>query len=131
MNCGENVGIGGFVDTERLFTEQVFSGLYNVYIELFMEIVRYSAINRINQRGAKQLVVVLCGNSDRINVTSEPTEHGRIGIANADDAWYDILIEQVAPACCCAGEFATHQATTNNSEVYFTLLHNAPRLSLF
>ena len=37
--CGQNVGIGSFVDTERLFTKQVFSSLYNVYIELFVEIV--------------------------------------------------------------------------------------------
>ena len=50
MNCGKNVGIGGFVDAERLFTEQVFSSLYDVYIELFVKIVRYGTVNRINQR---------------------------------------------------------------------------------
>src|SRR5438876_573100 len=120
------MGIGSFVDTERLFTKQVFSSLYNVYVKLFVEIVRYSAVNRINLRGAKQLVVVLCRDSDRINVTGEPSEHGRICIANANDAWYDVLIEQVEPARCCAGEFAAHQATANNSEIYFTLLHCSP-----
>ena len=71
----------------------MFSSLYDIYIELFVKIVRYSAVNRINQRGAKQFVIVLCRYPDRINVISEPTKHSRVCIANANDTRHDILIE--------------------------------------
>src|SRR5689334_9250748 len=125
-----DVMIGGQINAKGLLAEQVFARLNNIDVEPLMQIVWHSTVDGIDLRAAQQIVIVLSDNLECCEIVLEPAEHGGIGIADADDTWHNILLQQMAPAGDGACKLTSHQAAANNAKFHFAFLHDSWLLSL-
>src|SRR5713101_3942317 len=119
-----NARVSGLVNTERLLAEQMFSGFDDIHVQPLVQVMRNGAVDGVDGGRVQQVEIVLGGDLNALEMICEPLEHGRVGVANAGNTRDDVLIEQVAPARHGAAKFASHQATADNSEVDYTLLHD-------
>ena len=83
LRCGHNVGVGGLVNAERLLAEQVFPGLYNVHIQLLVQVVGNGAVDRLDIGRVQQFCIVPRGDLNAVKGTCEPVEHSGVGITDA------------------------------------------------
>lgn len=125
LYLGQNALVSDKVNAERFLAQQVFSGLNDVHVQFFMQVVRHGAVDGLNVVGVEQVVTVCGGYMNAVEIVCKPVEHGGVAIADAYDARHDIQVEQVAPASRRAAKFAPHQAAADHAKVDDTLLHRS------
>lgn len=107
------------VHAEGLFAEKMLSGLQNVDVELLVQHMRDSTIDRIDLGIGQKLLIIGGELANSRHMIPEPVEQRRVGITDGDDFRSRLHIGQMQPARRSARELAPHQTAADDAEAEY------------
>ena len=114
--------VGGEVDPERLLAEQVLAGCEAGDVELLVQVMRHSAVDRLDRVVCEQLPVVGIQSRPRFEAL-EPREGLGARVADGRDLRTHAEVGQVDPARGGARELAAHQTAADHAEAHMPVSH--------
>jgi len=111
------------VDAEGFFAEEVLARIYDVNVDLLVQIVRNGAIYGVDVVFVEKLSVVRGRIFDAVEIIGEPVSCVLVYVGNANDHGRGDVFREMAPSCRRGGKFATHKSTADNGKSDLFLIH--------